>query len=714
LPEPGSFDVERALAHVRALTRHPGQTGSPGNAERRRYIEQRLRELGLEQQNQTSDAVVSMFGRVVGARVDNVVARLRGSEGGPAVLLSAHYDAVPNSPGAADDAAGIATLLETARVLRAARMPRHDVVFLFADGEELGLLGADAFATEHAWRKDVAVVLNFEARGSHGASAMYETSRPNAGLVSEFARAAEHPVGNSLLSSLSRALPNDSDFTIYKRNGMRGFAFAFADGISDYHRATDSVEHLDPRSLAHHLSYATALATSLANTEAWPRASGNRVYFELFARSVVSYPVWLAQAGALLLGGLLGCVLVHERRAGRLRASAVGAGALASLGAVVSTVVVSVLVDALLGGIVPRDRRVAWATAWLPVHVSLGLAACLLLYARLLEKRSARELYFGSLVAGALVALVLAFVEPGMSYAPEWLTAFALAGEWLSLRSTRGREPALPRPVWSGLFLVPAAFFVASIGYALFVLVGTQLPAATAVATGWGAALFLPFGAHDWRPRLRSLSLGALGLAAVLTVGVYGWQRAAPPPPLFGDLSYAVDADGAHASWLWQGMPLAPTSSASLPPVPPMSGPTVRPLADRRAGGHRKLELEVSSNSGARCVELLELAGTRVYSTRVNGKPPHPNVRFGPELDRMLFGLVTGAKLPNEWNLEFCGSGGAPLRIELDMADAPLELQAVDVWDGLPPGAEDVRARLPPFEFDARGNRTLVSRSYAL
>src|SRR5438105_2344263 len=79
-------------------------------------------------------------------------------------------------PGADDDGVGVATLLETVRALKAGARLRNDVIFLFTDGEEVGMLGARAFVGEHPWAKEVGVALNFEARGNTGPALMFETS----------------------------------------------------------------------------------------------------------------------------------------------------------------------------------------------------------------------------------------------------------------------------------------------------------------------------------------------------------------------------------------------------------------------------------------------------------------------------------------------------------------------------------------------------------
>jgi Peptidase family M28 len=65
------------------------------------------------------------------------------------ILVGAHYDTVPGSPGADDNATGVATVLEVARVLGATSTPRT-LQLAFFDLEEMGLLGSLAFAASEA------------------------------------------------------------------------------------------------------------------------------------------------------------------------------------------------------------------------------------------------------------------------------------------------------------------------------------------------------------------------------------------------------------------------------------------------------------------------------------------------------------------------------------------------------------------------------------
>src|SRR5262249_55859943 len=160
-----AFSAERAMKHVRAIAQQPHPVGSAEHDRVRDYLIAQLRILGLEPQVQLTTGVGTRYADA--GRVQNILARMPGTQsGGASVVLVAHYDSVEAGPGAGDDGAGIAAILETIRALRAGSSLMHDIIVLFTDGEESDLLGAAAFVREHPWAKDIAMVLNFEARGT--------------------------------------------------------------------------------------------------------------------------------------------------------------------------------------------------------------------------------------------------------------------------------------------------------------------------------------------------------------------------------------------------------------------------------------------------------------------------------------------------------------------------------------------------------------------
>src|SRR6185503_612106 len=169
-----AFSAGRALRDVAAIARRPHPLGSEEHDRVRDYIVGRLRALGLTPmvQNGTGHGTRHRFS----GPVANIAALIPGRSADSAVvMLVAHYDGVPTGPAAADDGSGCAILLETARAIRAGGPPNHSVLLLFTDGEEVGLLGAAAFVRDNPLAHRVAMILNFEARGTSGRSYMFET-----------------------------------------------------------------------------------------------------------------------------------------------------------------------------------------------------------------------------------------------------------------------------------------------------------------------------------------------------------------------------------------------------------------------------------------------------------------------------------------------------------------------------------------------------------
>ncbi|MCA9720243.1 MAG: M20/M25/M40 family metallo-hydrolase [Myxococcales bacterium] len=114
----------------------------------------RLSELGF-------DVTLHDYGlgvNVIGVRPGSVA-------DGPRVLVTAHYDHIPNCSGADDNATGVAGILEIARVLADVPTPNTLVVACW-DQEEIGLVGSRAYADEAAMTGEpIAAVFNFDMIG---------------------------------------------------------------------------------------------------------------------------------------------------------------------------------------------------------------------------------------------------------------------------------------------------------------------------------------------------------------------------------------------------------------------------------------------------------------------------------------------------------------------------------------------------------------------
>jgi aminopeptidase YwaD len=85
---------------------------------------------------------------IKGKQFENLILKLNNNLSNPPILISAHYDTVPGSPGADDNGSGVAVLLELARIF-SAHLPQNYPIHLAAfDLEEYGLLGSRAYAKQ--------------------------------------------------------------------------------------------------------------------------------------------------------------------------------------------------------------------------------------------------------------------------------------------------------------------------------------------------------------------------------------------------------------------------------------------------------------------------------------------------------------------------------------------------------------------------------------
>jgi hypothetical protein len=122
---------DRLRGHVEVLATQIGERNRPnyeGLDRARTYIEEQFRQIGLE--------AISIPYTFEGETFYNVEAMLKGSEpSGPDIVIGAHYDSVEGSPGANDNATGVAALLELAHLLRQEKLSRTIRLVAFVNEE---------------------------------------------------------------------------------------------------------------------------------------------------------------------------------------------------------------------------------------------------------------------------------------------------------------------------------------------------------------------------------------------------------------------------------------------------------------------------------------------------------------------------------------------------------------------------------------------------
>ncbi len=316
----GGWSTQRAFAQVGTLAARRHMSGSPAHAEALAWLVAELEGLGLEPELQRAQVQAPEWleqlpwlepdeealegeadptprdedGRPL-IPLTNVLVRVpgRGAQGDRgAVLIQAHYDSTPHTPGAGDNAVGVAALLETLRVILPQAPFRNDLIFHFDDGEELGLLGAELFAAEHPWAEDVRCVLNFDARGNAGPSICFEVGPGSAPLVALFAEHVDQPVGASLAAAVYARMRNDTSFSPQRDRGRPGLNFAYVGGASAYHRPWDTPANLSRATLAHQGGYVHGMVLAAAELDlAELEGAGDAIFFNPLPGLLVHYPL---------------------------------------------------------------------------------------------------------------------------------------------------------------------------------------------------------------------------------------------------------------------------------------------------------------------------------------------------------------------------------------------------------------------------------------
>lgn len=552
-----AFSTERAMADVRIIAAEPHPVGSDAHARVRDHLLARMRALGLSPttgQGVLSPSAVRRLERweidATGLGVTNLIGVLPGTRPDlPAVVLMAHYDSVAGSPGAADDATGVAAVLETVRALQARGPRARDVIVLITDAEELNLDGARGFFGGNPLRDRVGAVINLEARGGGGRAMMFETGRGNAETVALFARAAARADGgtttNSLAAFVYELMPNGSDFTVPRDRGIQGVNLAFIGRPEQYHTPLSTAANLDLGSVQHIGSQTLETAALMASADPLPQARQDVVWADVFGRVViVTSPAagWLVLTVAALLAGF---VLIALGRRGGVRRGEVGRGALEGLWFLSVGIVAAHAVRALGGPSAARaaDAETYYALLarlpWLEAGAALAVLAVALLA---LGGRAAldRRLTAGLvalltlpglvgeganplLLGAAALGVGLSFVAGPRGVWPAWLGLLALV--WSLALIAQIVAPATAFLfAWPALAIGLAAAVVARIDPGLQRTRGSVAVAGIgAVAAGWVLAMAHPvfLGIGMDLPGVLAV-LGMLALASLRPLAAKG------------------------------------------------------------------------------------------------------------------------------------------------------------------------------------------------
>jgi Zn-dependent M28 family amino/carboxypeptidase len=254
----GGVDESRLISDVQALTtpEMAGRaTGSPGGKLARAYVAKRFSEIGLTPLGKDFVHPFSFTLRN-GKKYDdaaNVIGALRGTADPERwLVVSAHYDHLGEVngqvyPGADDNASGVAAILAVAAHFKA-HPPKHSVMFVSFDAEELGLRGAREFTDKPPVPLEkIAAVMNLDMLSASATNEIYMAGTHHRSwlkpYIDEAAMRAKVKVlfGHDQPATMSKL----QDWTISSDHGplhMKGIPFVYF-GVEDhpaYHQPTDT------------------------------------------------------------------------------------------------------------------------------------------------------------------------------------------------------------------------------------------------------------------------------------------------------------------------------------------------------------------------------------------------------------------------------------------------------------------------------------------
>lgn len=224
----------------------------------------------------------------------NIIVTTSGAEAGPYLLLGAHYDSVPGSPGADDNGSAVAVCLECARLAKEYDLASTMIVLF--NREEDGLLGSRQFVayldSEPAWTVAEAHIFEMVGFCSHAAGSQrtppgLPLATPNVGdFLGLLANRNSNAFAENLLTLAATYLPSfpvlalktylgiekylshllRSDHTAFWEAGISSLMWTDTADFRNphYHRASDTPDTLDYEFLAEVAKLALARVVSRA------------------------------------------------------------------------------------------------------------------------------------------------------------------------------------------------------------------------------------------------------------------------------------------------------------------------------------------------------------------------------------------------------------------------------------------------------------------
>lgn len=644
------FSTQRALVHLEKISQKAHFVGTEEHTKVRHYLIEQLKKLGLEPSVQEQFSVNKKW--KAAANTVNVLARIKGTDKhAKALLLLTHYDsAVHSSLGASDAGSGVVTILESVRAFLAQnKTPKNDIIIMFSDAEELGLLGANAFVNYHPWAKEVGLVLNFEARGSGGPSYMLlETNGGNKELIHAFNKAKpNYPVANSLMYSIYKMLPNDTDLTVFREEGnINGFNFAFIDDHFDYHTSQDNFENLDRNTLEHQGDYLSTLLPYFANTNLENlNAKTDNVYFSMGTGKLNTFPFSYVFPLFFVAFALFLIILVLGIKKNKLHVKEIFIGFIPFFMSLIASVGITFLGWKIINFIHPQYKEIlhgfTYNGHWYILGFSiLSLAVLFCIYKKYFTTYKVQNLFIAPIVFWLIINLLVAIYLKGAGFFI--LPVFAAVISLAVLLFVSKKEKS--KLVFYSLISIPTLLIFVPLIQMFPVGLGLKmLPLSTLFITLLFGLLLLVFEEYGMAKKLSMLFL-IVSLIAFVNASLkadYNKERKKPT-----SLVYVLDSDKQEAYWASYERETNPFNEEYLTKNPTkgsftktttaskynttfktykktekiaLAEPSITTILDSISGKDRLVHLKIKSNRLANRIEILAKDTLQFKSFSING-----------------------------------------------------------------------------------------------
>ncbi|XP_025425478.1 endoplasmic reticulum metallopeptidase 1-like isoform X2 [Sipha flava] len=314
---PNRFVAERARNHLVNLTSiGPRPVGSKENelhavklivdevkiitknAQSSHFIEWDLQRVSGSFSLQFLDGMTNVY-----RNVQNVIVKI-----GPvktsrhSLLINCHFDSVVDSPGASDDGASCAIMLELFRIISRFPNPlKNNIIFLFNGAEENMMQASHGFITQHKWASSIRAFINMEACGAGGKEILFQVGPNHPWLLEAYSDSVPYPLASSMAQEIfqSGIIPGDTDFRIFRDFGrISGLDFAWSANGYVYHTKLDTVDKIPLGTFQRTGDNMLPLILKLVNSEQISDvenySTGNLVFFDFLGIFIVYWSEVLA------------------------------------------------------------------------------------------------------------------------------------------------------------------------------------------------------------------------------------------------------------------------------------------------------------------------------------------------------------------------------------------------------------------------------------